>query len=232
MPPPRGAAGGSKPRPASFGQGSNVTAGHCRNSDGGRWKPARRRRCRRHEDSRVARGNRTPTPSQNRAWRKLHIDIDADSGEIVAFDLTDKDIDDASHVEALLDQLSDNPDSFIADGAYDRSSVLDAVLVRNPHAKFIVPTCKGAVPGPTAETSPTPRHRRYIEITRRRSPRDRSRNCGQIAQSTERSRASHLLRFRVIDLAPPPMCASQSPCNKIAAGGNIVSRRAGGVRLD
>ena len=47
----------------------------------------------------------------------------------------------------------------MADGAYDRSSVLDAVLARNPHAKFIVPPCKGAVPGPTAATSPTQRDR-------------------------------------------------------------------------
>src|ERR1700756_2132151 len=34
------------------------------------------------------------------AWRKLHIGIDADTGEIVASDLTDKDVDDASHVGA------------------------------------------------------------------------------------------------------------------------------------
>jgi DDE family transposase len=43
----------------------------------------------------------------------------ADSGEIAAFDLTDKDVDDASHVEPLLDQLADAPASFMADGAYD-----------------------------------------------------------------------------------------------------------------
>jgi Transposase DDE domain len=33
--------------------------------------------------------------SKRRSWRKLHIGIDADSDEIVAFDLTDKVIDDA-----------------------------------------------------------------------------------------------------------------------------------------
>ena len=36
--------------------------------------------------------------TKRRAWRKLHIGIDAGNGEIVAFDLTDKDVDDASHV--------------------------------------------------------------------------------------------------------------------------------------
>jgi hypothetical protein len=82
--------------------------------------------------------------AKRRAWRKLHIGIDADSGEIVAFDLTDKDVDDASHVEPLLDQLAEAPASFTADGAYDRSAALDAVLAGNPDAKFIVPPCKGS----------------------------------------------------------------------------------------
>jgi IS5 family transposase len=72
--------------------------------------------------------------AKRRAWRKLHIGLDANSGEIVAFDLTDKDVDDASHVEPLLDQLVEAPRSFMADGAYDRSGVLDAVLARNPKA--------------------------------------------------------------------------------------------------
>jgi hypothetical protein len=58
--------------------------------------------------------------AKRRSWRKLHIGIDADSGEIVAFDLTDKDVDDASHVEPLLDQLAGEPASFMGDGAYDR----------------------------------------------------------------------------------------------------------------
>jgi IS5 family transposase len=43
--------------------------------------------------------------AKRRAWRKLHIGIDAASGEIVAFDLTDKNVDDASHVPTLLRPL-------------------------------------------------------------------------------------------------------------------------------
>jgi hypothetical protein len=103
--------------------------------------------------------------AKRRSWRKLHIGIDADSDEIVAFDLTDKDVDDASHVEPLLKQLNDAPASFTADGAYDRSAVLDAILARNPSARFIVPPCRGAAPGPTAVTAPTQRdlHIRLID---------------------------------------------------------------------
>jgi hypothetical protein len=102
--------------------------------------------------------------AKRRSWRKLHIGLDADSGEIVAFDLTDKDVDDASQVEPLLEQLADAPASFMADGAYDRSAVLDAVLARNPNARFIVPPCKRAVAGATAATSPTQRDRHVLWV--------------------------------------------------------------------
>jgi Transposase DDE domain len=102
--------------------------------------------------------------AQRRAWRKLHIGIDAASGEIVAFDLTGKDVHDASHVPALLDQLMDAPASFMADGAYDRTATYDAIIARNPFARFIVPPCKGAVPGPTATISPTQRDLHILAV--------------------------------------------------------------------
>jgi hypothetical protein len=102
--------------------------------------------------------------TKRRAWRKLHIGIDAGSGEIVAFDLTDKDVDDASHVPALLDQLTKTPASFTADGAYDRAATYDAVLARNPSAHFIVPPCKGAVPGATATILPTQRDLHVLAV--------------------------------------------------------------------
>jgi Transposase DDE domain len=102
--------------------------------------------------------------AKRRAWRKLHIGIDAGRGEIVAFDLTNKDVDDASHVETLLEQLDEAPASFMADGAYDRASVLDAVLAGNPGARFVVPPCKRAVTGPTAATSPTQRDRHILWV--------------------------------------------------------------------
>ena len=95
--------------------------------------------------------------SKRRSWRKLHIGIDADSDEIVAFDLTDKEVDDASHVEPLLEQLDDAPASFMGDGAYDRSHVLDTVLAKNRTVRFIVPPCKGAMVGSTVTTAPIQR---------------------------------------------------------------------------
>src|SRR5207302_3688058 len=41
-----------------------------------------------------------------RSWRKLHIGVDADTGEIIAADLTSKDVDDGSQVGPLLEQIA------------------------------------------------------------------------------------------------------------------------------
>ena len=41
--------------------------------------------------------------SRRRSWRKLHIGVDADSGEIVAIELTAREVDDGSQTSMLLD---------------------------------------------------------------------------------------------------------------------------------
>ena len=102
--------------------------------------------------------------AKRRAWRKLHIGIDVASGEIVAFDLTDKDVDDASHLPTLLDQLAQAPASFMADGAYDRTATYDDILGRSPAARVIVPPCKGATTGPATATGPTQRDQHILAI--------------------------------------------------------------------
>jgi len=56
---------------------------------------------------------------RRRSWRKLAIGLDADSGAIVAVDVTRKDDDDAAMAGALLDRIADPIASFTADGAYD-----------------------------------------------------------------------------------------------------------------
>jgi len=61
--------------------------------------------------------------SRRRSWRNLHIGVDADSGEIVAVEVSRKEIDDAALTGALLDQLADPVASFTANGAYDQDRV-------------------------------------------------------------------------------------------------------------
>jgi hypothetical protein len=100
-----------------------------------------------------------------RSWRKLHLGVDAETGQIVASALTSKDIDDGAQVGALLDQITDPMASFTGDGAYDQDAVYAAVAERHPDAAVIVPPRTTAVPGGTAETAPTQRDRHLRCIT-------------------------------------------------------------------
>src|SRR5208283_1140655 len=90
--------------------------------------------------------------SRRRSWRKLHIGVDAVSGEIVAVEVTSKDIDDAAMAGALLCQIADPIASFIADGGYDQDRVRQAVAERHPDAGVIVPPRAGAVASASAGT--------------------------------------------------------------------------------
>lgn len=53
------------------------------------------------------------------AWKKLHLGIDPDDGEIVASDLTDHDVGDVTVLPDLLDQVEGRIKRFLGDGAYD-----------------------------------------------------------------------------------------------------------------
>jgi hypothetical protein len=92
-----------------------------------------------------------------RAWRKLHLGVDAGTGQIVASALTTKDMDDGAQVDPLLEQISDPLASFTGDGAYDQDGVYAAVADRHPEAAVIVPPRATAVPSATADAAPTKR---------------------------------------------------------------------------
>ncbi len=99
-----------------------------------------------------------------RSWRKLHIGLDADTGQIVAAALTTKEMDDGAEVGPLLDQVTGPVASFTADGAYDQEGVAVVVAERHPEAAIIVPPRSSAVPSETAETAPTQRDRHLQSI--------------------------------------------------------------------
>ncbi len=92
-----------------------------------------------------------------RLWRKLHLATDADTGEIVAAELTGHDADDGGQVVALLDSYSGPIASFTADGAYDRNGVYAAVVARRRRAAVIVPPRSSAVTSTDDDTPPTQR---------------------------------------------------------------------------
>ena len=69
-------------------------------------------------------------PPKRRAWRKLHLAVDADTGEILASDLTARRTHDCTRVPALLEQIADPVASVSADGAYDTKAVYEAAHER------------------------------------------------------------------------------------------------------
>src|SRR3954465_505601 len=96
---------------------------------------------------------------RRQAWRKMHLGVDADTGRIVASELTTHDVDDGSQVGPLLDQVTGAVASVTGDGAYDQDGVYASVGERHPEAAVIVPPRATAVPSATAETAPTQRDR-------------------------------------------------------------------------
>ncbi len=88
-----------------------------------------------------------------RGWRKLHLALDADSGEIIAHSLTDQETGDASQLEPLLDQIDDEIGQFTADGAYDGEPSYDAVLSHSAGAEVIIPPRSNAVGRLNAQAS-------------------------------------------------------------------------------
>ncbi len=98
-----------------------------------------------------------------RSWRKLHIGLDAGSGQIVAAALTAKEVDDGAEVGPLLDQITGAVASFTGDGGYDQDRVYASVAERHPEAAVIVPPRATVVPSETAATAPTQRDR-HLQI--------------------------------------------------------------------
>jgi transposase len=83
-----------------------------------------------------------------RSWRKLHLAVDAGTGEIVACLLTDNAADDAGQVPALLETIEGEIVSVTADGAYDGEPVYQAIASHQPDAPpdVVIPPRASAVP--------------------------------------------------------------------------------------
>jgi len=88
-----------------------------------------------------------------RGWRKLHLAMNADSGEIIAHVMTDQDTGDASQVEPLLDQIDAPIGQFTADGAYDGKPTYDVVTRHSAGAAVVIPPRSNAVDRSDTETT-------------------------------------------------------------------------------
>jgi hypothetical protein len=92
---------------------------------------------------------------RRRSWRKLHIGVDAETGQILASELTSNEVDDGSQVGPLLDQIPGPLASFTGYGAYDQAGIYGTVGKRHPDADVIVPPRSTAVLSEDVAAAPT-----------------------------------------------------------------------------
>jgi IS5 family transposase len=80
--------------------------------------------------------------SKRRTWRKLHVGIDAATGEIVAAAVTTNDFSDGQLLPELLDQIDADIVQVSGDGAYDTGACYAAISARQ--AQAAIPPRRGA----------------------------------------------------------------------------------------
>lgn len=85
---------------------------------------------------------RTHGSGKRRTWRKLHIGIDPETGEILAEEVTGNDQGDTEELPDLLEQVKVPVRKVIADGAYD--SVQCHQAIQDKGATAIIPPREGA----------------------------------------------------------------------------------------
>ena len=83
-----------------------------------------------------------------RVWRKLHLAVNAETGEVLAEDLTNRHTADCARVPKLLGQIHGPLASLMADGAYDAGAVYEAVREKGDghRVRVLIPPGRGAQP--------------------------------------------------------------------------------------
>jgi hypothetical protein len=82
--------------------------------------------------------------SKRRTWRKLHVGVNPDDGEIQAVLLTENSVSDDEAVAGLLEQIESPILDFAADGAYDTRKVYDGLNAHSPDVNILIPPRKNA----------------------------------------------------------------------------------------
>jgi hypothetical protein len=105
---------------------------------------------------------------KHRAWRKLHLAVDAGSGEIVASDLTSRRTHDCARVPALLGQIDHRVASIAADGAYDTEGVYEAAHAHGEGqaVSVLIPPRRDAQLSPRPSAASMERNRTIRSIRR------------------------------------------------------------------
>jgi len=82
--------------------------------------------------------------SKRRVWRKIHLSVDSESGEIQAGALSEAGVSDAKALTTMLEEIDQQIENFSGDGAYDKRSVYDDILKHSPDCQIHIPPRKNA----------------------------------------------------------------------------------------
>ena len=82
--------------------------------------------------------------SKRRTWRKLHLTLDSQTGEVQAVLTSEAGLHDAEAVVPMLAEVDQPIASAAADGAFDRRSVYQAIQAHSPSAHIAIPPRKDA----------------------------------------------------------------------------------------
>ena len=101
---------------------------------------------------------------RKRQWRKLHLAVDATTGEIAAHVLTEGTADDAAQVPDLLRTVEGTMASLTADGAYDGEPTYAAARARQPDppVDVVIPPRASAVPSTADPAQHTARDQHIV----------------------------------------------------------------------
>jgi hypothetical protein len=148
-----------------------------------------------------------------RTWRKLHLAVNPNSGEILASELTTNEVGDPSMVGPLLEQIPDTIASILADGAYDGEPVYRAIAERQPQLPpaVIIPPRATAVLSPTADTAPSGRDQ-HIQMIQEKGRRSWEKTVGYGKRSLVET-----AMFRYKTLIGPTLRARTLPAQKTEA---------------
>jgi hypothetical protein len=168
-----------------------------------------------------------------RTWRKLHLAVDPESGEILASALTTTEEGDAALVGPLLEQITGSIASVTADGTYDGEPIYRAIAERQPDppVTVIIPPRTTAVPSPNADTTPTQRdqHIRMIQDRGRLGWQQAvgygRRSLGETAMFRYKAIIGRSLRARTLPAQKTEARAACSVLNRMTRLGMPVSQR-------
>ncbi len=114
-------------------------------------------------------------PPKSRDYRKLHLCVNEQTGDVIACELTSKSARDSSRVASLVAQIDRPISSMRADAAYDAAGVYEAIENHRTHRspRVLIPPRKGAQLASESATT-------------------RERNCNIRARSRIGKRAWHI----------------------------------------